>query len=38
MSTSRFVDTEPGLVVQTMAKGYRLGDQVLRAARVVVSE
>ena len=38
MSTSRFVDVEPGLVVQTMAKGYRLGDQVLRAARVVVSE
>jgi len=29
---------EAGIVVETMQKGYRLGDQVLRAARVVVSE
>jgi molecular chaperone GrpE len=31
-------DGESGTVVETMQKGYRLGDQVLRAARVVVSE
>jgi molecular chaperone GrpE len=29
---------EPGTVVETLEKGYRLDDQVLRAARVVVSE
>jgi molecular chaperone GrpE len=30
--------TEPGIVVETLEKGYRLDGQVLRAARVVVSE
>jgi molecular chaperone GrpE len=30
--------TEPGVVVETMQKGYRLGEQLLRPARVVVSE
>jgi molecular chaperone GrpE len=30
--------TEPGVVVETVAKGYRLNGQVLRAAKVVVSE
>jgi molecular chaperone GrpE len=30
--------TEPGTVIETMQKGYRLGDQLLRPARVVVSE
>ena len=29
---------EPGVVIETIEKGYRLDDQVLRAARVVVSE
>ena len=29
---------EPGTVVETLAKGYRLDDQVLRAAKVVVGE
>jgi molecular chaperone GrpE len=29
---------EPGMVLETMEKGYRLDGQVLRAARVVVSE
>ena len=29
---------EPGSVVQVLQKGYRLGDRVLRPARVVVSE
>ena len=29
---------EPGIVIETIEKGYRLDDQVLRAARVVVSE
>jgi molecular chaperone GrpE len=29
---------QPGLVVETLEKGYRLDGQVLRAARVVVSE
>jgi molecular chaperone GrpE len=29
---------EPGVVVETIEKGYRLDGQVLRAARVVVSE
>ena len=30
--------TEPGVVLETLEKGYRLDGQVLRAARVVVSE
>jgi molecular chaperone GrpE len=29
--------TEPGIVVETMQKGYRLGEQLIRPARVVVS-
>ncbi len=29
--------TEPGFVVETVEKGYRVGEQVLRPARVVVS-
>ena len=29
---------EPGVVIETIEKGYRLDGQVLRAARVVVSE
>ena len=29
---------EPGSVVEVLQKGYRLGDRVLRPARVVVSE
>jgi len=31
-------DAEPGTVVQVLQKGYRLGDRVLRPARVVVAE
>jgi molecular chaperone GrpE len=30
--------TEPGLVIETLEKGYRLNGQVLRPARVVVSK
>ncbi|MBA3865389.1 MAG: nucleotide exchange factor GrpE [Solirubrobacterales bacterium] len=30
--------TGPGIVVETMQKGYRFGDQLIRPARVVVSE
>jgi molecular chaperone GrpE len=30
--------TEPGIVLETLDKGYRLDGQVIRAARVVVSE
>jgi molecular chaperone GrpE len=30
--------TEPGTVVEVLQKGYRLGDQLVRPARVVVSE
>lgn len=29
---------EPGVVVETMQKGYRLGEQLIRPARVVVAE
>ena len=29
---------EPGTVLQVVQKGYRLGDRVLRPARVVVAE
>jgi molecular chaperone GrpE len=36
---TRAVDgTEPGTVVETLERGYRLGDQVLRPARVIVAE
>jgi molecular chaperone GrpE len=31
-------DAEPGAVLQVLQKGYRLGDRVLRPARVVVAE
>jgi molecular chaperone GrpE len=31
-------EAEPGSVLQVLQKGYRLGDRVLRPARVVVSE
>jgi molecular chaperone GrpE len=31
-------DAEPGQVLQVLQKGYRLGDRVLRPARVIVAE
>ena len=31
-------EAEPGSVLQVLQKGYRLGDRVLRPARVVVAE
>jgi molecular chaperone GrpE len=38
LSTQPTEGTEPGTVVEVMQKGYRLGDQLIRPARVVVSE
>jgi molecular chaperone GrpE len=38
VSTTASEDAESGTVLETVAKGYRLDGQVLRAARVVVSE
>jgi molecular chaperone GrpE len=38
LSTRPDEGTEPGLVLDVMQKGYRLDGQVIRAARVVVSE
>jgi molecular chaperone GrpE len=38
LSTQSAEGTEAGIVVETMQKGYRLGDQLIRPARVVVSE
>jgi molecular chaperone GrpE len=38
LSTVKAEGTEPGTVIETLARGYRLGDQALRPARVVVSE
>jgi molecular chaperone GrpE len=38
LATRAAEGAEPGLVVETIEKGYRLDGQVLRAARVVVSE
>jgi molecular chaperone GrpE len=38
LSTKPDEGTEPGVVVETVAKGYRLNGQVLRAAKVVVSQ
>jgi molecular chaperone GrpE len=38
LSTVPVEGTEPGLVVEVMQKGYRLGEQLIRPARVVVSE
>src|SRR5215211_1237785 len=37
LSTRDAEDTEPGIVLETVEKGYRLDGQVLRAARVIVS-
>jgi molecular chaperone GrpE len=37
LSTQPVDGTEPGTVVEVMQKGYRLGDQLIRPARVVVS-
>jgi molecular chaperone GrpE len=31
-------DAEPGSVIEVLQKGYRLGDRVLRPARVIVAE
>lgn len=38
LSTQQAEATEPGLVLETVEKGYRLNGQVLRPARVVVSK
>ncbi len=38
LSTVAVEGTEPGVVVEVLQKGYRLGDQLIRPARVVVSE
>jgi len=38
LSTQAADGVEPGTVVETMQKGYRLGEQLLRPARVVVAE
>jgi molecular chaperone GrpE len=38
LSTQPVEGTEPGVVVEVLQKGYRLGDQLIRPARVVVSE
>ena len=38
LSTQPLEGTESGVVVETMQKGYRLGEQLIRPARVVVSE
>ncbi len=38
LSTVASDGTESGVVVETMQKGYRLGEQLLRPARVVVAE
>jgi molecular chaperone GrpE len=38
LSTQAVEGTEPGIVVEVMQKGYRLGEQLIRPARVVVSE
>lgn len=38
LSTRVAEGTEPGIVVETLERGYRLDGQVLRPARVVVSE
>jgi molecular chaperone GrpE len=37
LSTQSAEGTEPGVVLETVEKGYRLNGQVLRAAKVVVS-
>jgi molecular chaperone GrpE len=38
LSTQAADGVEPGVVVEVMQKGYRLGEQLIRPARVVVSE
>jgi molecular chaperone GrpE len=38
LSTVAADGVEPGVVVEVMQKGYRLGEQLIRPARVVVSE
>lgn len=38
LSTQPADGVEPGTVVEVMQKGYRLGEQLIRPARVVVSE
>jgi molecular chaperone GrpE len=38
LSTVAVEGTEPGIVVEVMQKGYRFGEQLIRPARVVVSE
>jgi molecular chaperone GrpE len=38
LSTQPVEGTESGTVVEVLQKGYRLGDQLVRPARVVVSE
>jgi molecular chaperone GrpE len=38
ISTRAEDGTEPGVVVETLERGYRLGEQVLRPARVIVAE
>jgi molecular chaperone GrpE len=38
LSTQAAQGVQPGTVVEVMQKGYRLGDQLIRPARVVVSE
>jgi molecular chaperone GrpE len=38
LSTAPADGVEPGTVVEVMQKGYRLGEQLIRPARVVVSE
>jgi molecular chaperone GrpE len=38
LSTRPAESTEPGVVLETLEKGYRLNGQVLRAAKVVVSQ
>lgn len=38
LSTVSVEGAEPGTVVEVLQKGYKLGEQLIRAARVVVSE
>jgi molecular chaperone GrpE len=38
LSTQPADGVEPGTVVEVMQKGYRIGEQLIRPARVVVSE
>jgi molecular chaperone GrpE len=38
LSTVPVEGSEPGVVVEVMQKGYRFGGQLIRPARVVVSE